>query len=402
MKKDAIWARDFIGVCMSCFFVFLTFYTLVTTLPLYVVNQFHSDTTQVGLVLTVFVIAALVSRPFAGLGMEKFGKKRVLIFSVLLFLVACLLYFVISNYAFLIVLRAVHGFSFGIATSATGTIAADVVPKKRMGEGLGYYGMFMSMSMVVGPFLGLTVIQHASFVVLFACLVVFALLALVGGLIVRVPVQGVQLHQADLQQEKAPFSLRSLFEPAAVPIALCGFLLAFAYGGISGFVSVYGNGMGMMKLTNYFFAVYAILVVLPRPILGRLFDRAGAHRVIYPGIVVFVIGQFLLSQAQSGFGFLGSAAVLGLGYGALFPSFQTLAVQSAPAHRKGFATSTFLFFYDAGIGVGSLLLGIVAGRTNYHNMYVVSTVVVAFTVLMYFLLHHRREGQNKTKTNIAA
>jgi MFS family permease len=243
--------------------------------------------------------------------------------------------------------------------------------------------------------------------VLFACLVLFALLATVGGLIVRVPAQIVPQRQqphegASQARAKVPFLLRSLFEPRAVPIALCGFLLAFAYGGSSGFVSVYGNSMGMMKLTNYFFAVYALLVVLPRPILGRLFDRIGAHRVIYPGIVIFVVGQFLLSQAQSGVSFLGSAAVLGLGYGALFPSFQTLAVQSAAAHRKGFATSTFLFFYDAGIGVGSLLLGIVAGQTNYHNMYVVSTVVVAFTVLMYFMLHHRREGQRTQKANVAA
>ncbi|MGZ4135153.1 MAG: MFS transporter, partial [Tumebacillaceae bacterium] len=210
------------------------------------------------------------------------------------------------------------------------------------------------------------------------------------------------MQSIGVQAEKEPFTLRKVFEPAAIPIAVCGLLLAFAYGGISGFVSVYGNSMGLMKLTNYFFAVYALMVVLPRPLLGKLFDRKGAHSMIYPGIVLFVIGQFFLSQVNTGGGFLGSAAVIGLGYGALFPSFQALAVQSSPVHRKGFATSTFLFFYDAGVGGGSLLLGIVAAHSDYHNMYMTSTVVVAFTALMYFLLHHRKTAPRSNQANVAA
>ncbi|MGZ4112526.1 MAG: MFS transporter, partial [Tumebacillaceae bacterium] len=141
MNREAIWKRDFIGVCMSCFFVFLTFYTLIPTLPVYAVNKFHATNTQVGLILTCFALAALISRPFAGIWMERFGKKRVLMAATGLFLVATMFYLVVGNYWLLIVLRVVHGFAFGVATSSTGTIAADVVPKKRMGEGLGYYGM---------------------------------------------------------------------------------------------------------------------------------------------------------------------------------------------------------------------------------------------------------------------
>lgn len=388
--KEIIWERNFISICLSCFFVFICFYSLVPTLPLFAKDKFHSDNTQIGLILTVYALAALVSRPFAGVWMKKFGKKQMAIAATALYAAASLAYFAVNSYWLLIALRIVHGFAFGIATTATGTIAADVVPKKRMGEGLGYYGMFMSMAMVIGPFLGLTLIQHVSFPVLFAVLMVFSILGFAGSSLVRRDSLGATKPEGETKAV-ARFSLRDIFEPAAIPIALCGFLMSFAYGGISAFVSVYGTSLGFMKFTNYFFAVYALMVVLPRPILGRLFDRKGAHGVIYPGIILFVLGLLALSHSYSSFGFLASAAVLGLGYGALAPSFQALAVQAAPSHRKGFATSTYLFFFDAGVATGSMLLGTVAGYSDYRTMYLISALVVALTVVFYFLLHHRRE-----------
>lgn len=402
MNKEPIWGRNFISICLSNFFVFATFYTLVTTLPVYVIDKFNANNTEVGLILTFFVVAALISRPLAGPWMQKFGGKKVFLAAAVLFLIASALYLVSNNLWFLMALRMVHGFSFGVATSSAGTIAAYVVPKKRTGEGLGYFGMFMSLAMVIGPFVGLTVIQHTTYTVLFLLCIAFSVLSLVGGLVVQVDTQAAHAQTAAEPGAKQAKGFRAFLEPAAIPIALCGFLVAFAYGGISAFVSVYGDGMGLTKMTNYFFAVYALMVVLPRPLLGRLFDKVGAKYVIYPGIVVYVLGQFLLSQAFTGFGFLGSAAVIGLGYGALFPSFQALAVQSAPHHRKGFATSTYLFFYDAGIGVGSLLLGMVAGHSNYHNMYLVSSIVVIFTVVLFFLLHHRPSVGARNTRNVHA
>jgi MFS family permease len=389
MDHDRIWGRNFISISLGALFVYLTFYTLVATLPVYAVNVFHANNTQIGLILTVFVIAALVSRPMAGPWMIRFGAKPVFLAAAMLFLVTSSLYLASKTLWFLLGVRVVQGFAFGIATSSAGTIAAYVVPKGRTGEGLGYFAMFMSLAMVIGPFVGLTLIQHMPFTVLFFSCTVFSLLSFVCGLLVQVPT--LQTHAQSTAEPKSSQAtgLRALFEPTAIPVALCGFLIAFAYGGLSAFVSVYGNELGLTKITNYFFAVYAMMVVLPRPLLGRIFDRGGANVVVYAGIVLYAIGQLFLSQAHAGLGYLGSAAVIGLGYGALFPSFQALAVQAAPYHRKGYATSTYLFFYDAGIGIGSLLLGMVAGRSNYGTMYLVSAVVAAFTVLLFLHLHHR-------------
>jgi len=384
MTTERLWGRSFISLCVSNFFTFLSYYTLGATLSVYVVTRFAADKTQVGLILTAFAVSALASRPVAGPWMKRFGERRSFLTAMVLLFGVTSLYLVSNDLRFLLALRVLHGLSLGIATSAGATIAAHLVPKERTGEGFGYYGMFQSTAMVLGPFVGLTVIQFLPFSVLFACCAAFTVISLASGLLVQLP----SAVERPMQEAKPQAGLRTLLEPAAIPIGLCGFLMAFAYGGISAFASVYGNALGLTSFTSYFFAVYALMVVIPRPWFGRLFDKSGPASVIYPGIALFAIGLFLLSQAQTGLGYLGSAAVIGLGYGAL-SSFQALAVRSVASERKGYATSTWYFFIDAGIATGSLLLGMVAGRSDYQTAYLVSSLAAAFMVPLFFLVHHR-------------
>lgn len=389
MNQERLWGRSFMSLCASVFFLFLTNYTLVSTLSIYAVDRFEATKPQVGLIVTAFAIPALISRLVAGPWMKRYGERRVYLTAATIYFVASSLFLFSSSLGVVLLLRAVQGFTAGIGTSAGGTIAALLVPKRRTGEGLGYYATFMSLAMVIGPWVGLTVIQSLPFTVLFLCGALFAALSVATGLLVATP-----KAQASAAAESAAKATgwRAILEPAAIPISLCGLLLAFSYSGLSAFASVYGTSLGLTRFTSYFFAVYAILDGVPRPILGRVFDKVGANAVIYPGIVLYVLGQFFLSGTSTGFGYLGSAAVLGIGYGALFPSFMTLAVQSAPTSRKGYATSTYYFFIDVGIACGSLLLGLVAGYSNYHVMYLVSGSVMALALPLYFVLHHRPRG----------
>ena len=399
-NRDNIWDRNFVSISLSCFFVFFCFYSLIPTLPLFVKDRFHADQSQIGFILTVFAVASLVSRPFAGMWLNRFGKKRVVVAAAFIYAVASLAYVLVDSYPLLIVIRVVHGFMFGIATAAAGTIAVEVLPKHRLGEGLGYYGMFTSMAMVIGPFLGLTLIQHVSFPILFSILTLCSILGLYFSSLVRL--ESITTGNQQVGEMNPAISTgRDLLEPAALPMAICGFLLSFAYGGISAFVSVYGASLGLIRLANYFFAVFALMIVLPRPLLGRLFDQRGEHIIIYSGIVVFVLGQIILGQSHSGIGYVASAAVLGLGYGALAPSFQALAVRDVPKQRKGFATSTYLFFFDAGVAAGSMILGIVTDHSDYHTMYFCSSIVMAFSIIFYYLLHHSRERRVK-KSHLSA
>lgn len=78
-----------------------------------------------------------------------------------------------------------------------------------------------------------------------------------------------------------------------------------------------------------------------------------------------------------------SGALVGLGYGTLLPSFQTLAIQAADKHRSGYATGTFFALYDSGMAIGTASLGAIAGLLGYSQMYLVLAVFVLAITLYY-------------------
>ncbi|MDF2038092.1 MFS transporter [Cytobacillus oceanisediminis] len=384
MKKQPLWTKDFLSISVTSFFLFMGFYVLLTTLPLYILDELKGDETQVGLIISVFLIAAVISRPFTGKWIDEVGRRKILLASLIVFAVSSLLYFWADSTPALLALRFLHGIGFGMATTATGAIVADIVPNERRGEGLGYYAMFMNLAMVIGPFAGLTIVQYASFLWIFALCTVLSFIAIVLGVFVKIP------QKAESSVKHPKFTLSSLFEKNAVPVAISAGILAFAYSGILSFISVYAKELDLLEAASFFFVVYAAFIIMSRPFTGRWFDAYGENKVIYPAIILFAAGLFLLSQANSTFVFLLSGAIIGLGYGTIVPSLQTVAIKQADPAKRGLATSTFFTLFDTGIGLGSYVLGILAVKTGFSSLYFMLAGVALFGLLVYYLLHGKK------------
>ncbi|OMF56541.1 MFS transporter [Paenibacillus sp. FSL R5-0490] len=384
MKKQPLWTKDFLSISVTSFFLFMGFYVLLTTLPLYILDDLKGDETQVGLIISVFLIAAVISRPFTGKWIDEVGRRKILLASLIVFAVSSLLYFWADTMPALLALRFLHGVGFGMATTATGAIVAEIVPDERRGEGLGYYAMFMNLAMVIGPFAGLTIVQYASFTWIFALCTVLSFIAIVLGAFVKIP------QTAESSVKHPSFTLSSLFEKNAVPVAISAGILAFAYSGILSFISVYAKELDLLEAASFFFVVYAAFIIMSRPFTGRWFDTYGENKVIYPAIILFAAGLFLLSQANSTFVFLLSGAIIGLGYGTIVPSLQTVAIKQADPAKRGLATSTFFTLFDTGIGLGSYVLGILAVKTGFASLYFMLAGVALFGLLVYYLLHGKK------------
>lgn len=385
--KHKLWTKDFLSTCLSSFFIFMTFYILMATLPVFIMDNLKGSENQIGLAVTAFLVSAVLCRPITGKLVDDIGGKRILVFSLLLFAVSTVLYLAVNNTGVLLGLRFLHGIGFGMATTATGALVTDIIPDERRGEGMGYYSMFMSLAMVFGPFLGLSIIGGGNFAVLFILCSVFSVFSLLFAVLIKIPLKAEAVKSPGQKSMK----LKDVIEPSAVSISVTAGMLAFAYGGILSFISVYAANLGLKEIASYFFVVYAAVIILSRPFTGRLFDRAGENIIIYPGIILFFVGLILLSQADSAFGLLLSGAVIGLGYGALVPSFQTIAIKNAPPHRRGSATATFFTFFDTGIGIGSTALGLIATSYGYQNMYVSSAIIVGLAAIVYRFFYDRRK-----------
>ncbi|GKU84774.1 MFS transporter [Niallia sp. NCCP-28] len=396
MSKEALWTKGFISIWISNFFLFLTFYYLLVSLPIYAINHLHGHQASAGLIVTIFLISAIVIRPFAGNFMQKIGKKPIFIVALVLFLMGTLLYFLPQSVGGLLLVRAFHGIGFGIATTATGTIVADLIPNSRRGEGMGYYSMSMNLAMVIGPFLGLMAINSWGVQLLFIIASICALLSLGTGLAIKLPKQENRQVHAHAKQ-KHTFKWSNIFEPSALSISFVAALFGIAYSSILSFVSVYANSKGLASVSGYFFVVYAVLMLMARPFTGRWFDRYGANVIIYPCIVLFAVGMFILSGMHTAGLFLVSAGLIGIGYGTLFPSFQTIAIQSAEPQRRGLATATFLSLFDSGIGIGSFLVGFIGDKIGFSSLYFYTSIYVLLGLAVYYFMYGKKVKRNVGK-----
>ncbi|WP_100331965.1 MFS transporter [Bacillus xiapuensis] len=393
MRKSALWTKDFISVSFSNFFLFIVFYILLVTMPVYALEEMGSTAAEAGLVTTFFLLSAIIIRPFAGQWIEHFGKKKVLISSQIIFFIASLLYFLPDSFEMMLALRFFHGLGFGLATTAAGAMVADIIPDSRRGEGMGYYVMSMNLAMVIGPFLGLTLMQQWDSQTMFAVTVAVTCLALISGIIIRTSEHKEAASAAAILKIK--LRPRDLFEFSAIPVALVGCFFSVAYASLLSFVSVYANELHLPEAASYFFVVYAAVLLLSRPFTGRWFDQYGAAVIIYPAIVIFALGMLLLSQTSTALVFLTAAGLIGLGWGTLFPSFQTIAIQKAPPAKKALATATFLSLFDVGIGAGSFIVGLAGTMMSLGQLYLYSSFYILLGMMVYYLFVQPKRTSGK-------
>jgi MFS family permease len=386
MTKPKLWTKDFINIFLSNFFLFLTFYILLVTLPIYALQEFNSNASQAGLMTTVFLLSAILSRPLAGQWLERgSNNKKVLLTALIIFAAASLLYFFPTTVTGFLIIRLLHGVGFGMATTAVGAIVADLIPSSRRGEGMGYFVMSTNLAMVLGPFVGLTAIQQWGAKTMFILSVIVAVGALITGLTVKLS----KFEEAKKVIVPA-FSLKNFIEPSAVSIAIVGGFLAIVYSALLSFVSVYANEINVSEVSNLFFVVYAVILLMSRPFTGKWLDQYGPNVIVFPSIILFAMGMFVLSQSEGAITFLVSAGMIGLGWGTLFPTFQTIAIQNAAPRKRGLATATFLSIYDTGIALGSFLVGLIAAKMDFSSLYFLCSFYILIGAVLYYFMHVRK------------
>lgn len=390
-EKERIWTTSFISLALTQFILFTVFYALLTTLPIFVIEELGGAQADAGLVVTFMLAAAILIRPFSAKILDIVGRKKTLVYSVAIFALTTFFYLGMKQFIPLLLLRFIHGISFSIVTTATSAIAADIVPNSRKGAGMGYFAMSMNLAVVAGPFIGLTLLQFVPFHAFFMVLSVFMVFSVMCTFLVRFKELG---HDEHAERPTLALKLSDMIEPKAIPIAIVSGLVGIAYASILSFVPVYAEEIGLEKTASYFFLVFAIVMIVFRPYLGRAFDEKGARFVLVPSLVIFAVGLTMLGFTTTSIALLIAAGLVGLGYGTLLPGFQTVAIQSTESHRSGHAISTFFIFYDLGIATGAFVWGIIIGGYGYETMYFVGAVLVLVTsVILYQLLSKAKQEQ---------
>lgn len=246
MNKEPIWTKSFISLFLTNLSVFIVFYGLVSTLPLYAKDALSRTDEEAGLLMTIFLLSAIIVRPFSGKLLDIVGKRRMLWISLFFYLICTVLYYFITPFEGLLALRFFQGVWFSIVTTAAGSLAADIVPVTRRGAGLGYFVMSTNLAVVVGPFIALFIIQTYSYDALF---IIMSILMVIGA-VVAVLIPDVKVEGAVTSSKR--FTLNDLFEKKAIPIALLASLIAFSYASVLSYLSIYAQEKGLLSLASFF------------------------------------------------------------------------------------------------------------------------------------------------------
>ncbi len=389
--EEKIWSKNFIILCLVNVILFAGFFFLMPTLPLFLVEELGGREDQVGLVVGIFTLSAVLVRPITGLLLDHLGRRRMMLFSLLMYVLAVTGYLAASSIMLLLLLRLLHGAAFGMVTTGTGTVVADMVPERRRGEGLGYYGSFSIFAMVLGPIIGLFIAQQWSYSIMFMVCTGLSLVALALSLAVRYP-------KDDRENKGSLFaSLRewqNLFELRAVPYSIVVMGLAATFGGVVSYISLYAVQLGDGDMAGWYFFVYALALVTSRLFSGRIHDRKGPDLVVYPGLALYLLGVIMLGAAGGPVLFYMAAIFIGFGYGSIQPSLQAMVIQRAP-DRRGAATATFFTGIDIGIGFGAFILGFVAAQWGYSIMYYSCSFLVIISGIFYWWARKSRSRQEE-------
>lgn len=388
MNKEKLWTNSFIGICLVNLFIFVNFHALLPTFPFFV-THLGGDAVTIGLATALFSAASIVSRPFLGWLTDTRGRFTMLLIGLVGMSLIPMGYFASAGIAMAILLRTVHGAFHAASSNAASTWVTDIVPRSRMGEGLGMYGLSMAISTAVAPALGLAVMNVLGFQYLFG-------MATLAGVIALIFTLGIKNRNYQLSKE--PLRMDRLFESMAIPASVTQFFYMLAYGVVEVYVAIYAASHGLPSGGAYFIAI-AIATVATRFLLGRAIDRYGEARLVYSGNAAAFAGILLLVLAHNAPCYILSAILLGYSFGAVQPSLQTMAMHAVAPERRGAASSTFYVAFDLGIAIGGFLAGWLIKWVDYDAMFLIIALFCAFSGLYYskYGRHHASSFNPSTR-----
>lgn len=388
---DKLWTQPFISACVGNFMLFFAFYLLLPILPLYLIEQFHTTKSMVGIILSCYTLVALLVRPVAGFILDMFNRKPIYLLAYGLFTLTFIGYPLATFVSAFLFLRILHGLAYGVVSTAGSSLVVDIMPASRRGEGLGYFGVANNIAMAMGPMISLFMYDYYSYDIIFY----MAICSGFAGFIVASTVKSNKKVDRTLKQ---PIVFDRFFLSKGVKAGFTLLLLAIPYGMLTTYVAIYGKELGIKSGMGIFFSLMAAGLIGSRLFAGKMVDRGKLIQVITLGISICILALFTLaglnrlasySDSLVMILFYGIAVVLGIGYGMIFPAFNTLFVNLAPNNRRATANSTYLTSWDLGVGVGLMLGGHLADTTGGLSL---AFLVGALTVTLSFVLFTRIAG----------
>ena len=375
MKNQRIFNKSFLFLFISNFLVFIGFEMLLPILPAYLLSM-NASSIQVGLVTSLFTIGAVLIRPFVGYYLMDSQRKSVAIYASAALMVITILYPFLNMIWLLLLLRLFHGAAWGVSTTANSTMVVDIIPKTRLGEGIGYFSISTTVGAIVAPSIGILIYDSFSFDFLIWSSAVLSLLAVLALQFVYSP--------TIVKRERKPFRFWDMiFEKDVWFQALLTVITTLGFGAIITFLVLFGKQREVEHIF-LFFLINATVSTLLRPFTGKWYDKKGPWSIIIMAALLGFFSLVILSYTTNESQLIVAAILFGAGYGTVMPCLQTWTVQKVSEEKRGAANATFFSSFDVGVGVSAFVLGILAESISLEMIFrIVSLSFIVVAVLVY-------------------
>ena len=359
--------------------VSISFSMVYTVMASYVAGMGVSIATA-GIVTGAFSIASMAIRPVSGIITDRFDRKLLLVISTILMGISIMGYSIFQSTSLLIALRILHGTAFAISTTVNMAIIPGIVPHKRIGEAISYFGLSQSLALAFGPSLALSIGRNISFQFTF---LVSAILCFIGATlaILLKMTRAEYKSEKDLPHSRIKFS--DIIVPRCLPYTMIEISIASVAGIETSLMALYGLTQGIQNI-GWYFTISAITVAVCRVVLGKLIDKYGTFTV-FPGMALITLGMIILWK-QSALWMIGAAAIVKtVGASLAKPALQAASVKAVQPQRRGAAVSTYYIGTDIGQGFSPMIGGRIVDMNggNYSAVFGIFAIPLVVTSIAY-------------------
>ena len=335
-----------------------------------------------GIIVGIMNLVSLGCRPFVGNLADRLSKYRLASMGLVLIILANIGYVLAPNVGIIFLCRILNGIGFACCTVCMSTWLADMLPRNKIGAGMGLFGLMNALAMAVSPAIGLEMYHLAGYRASFVVSCVF-------GMMTFVLIQCI--HNKDVPN---PGTMRKasgihIVDKHVIPIAAMIMLFAIPYFATMAFIVTYVEGLSVPVTVSLFFPLYAGSLFLLRLGLKNFFDRFPFRVFFTASIVSVIVALLALTWLFNNWLLFIAAVGMAGSYGIMYSVCQTEAIKRAAAGSRGLANSTFYVGFDVGMAMGPIIGGFLYGHVPLHLFFVVLLVVVPLALMVYWFDPYR-------------
>lgn len=397
--RQKIYSKDIILVLAATFF-YMASPMLVTPLITGFTESIGASAALMGLVGGLMNLVSLFCRPIAGNLADRISKYKLSFIGAVFMTAACVGYIFAPNEIVVIIARIINGFGFACCSVCMATWMSNMLPKEKIGSGMGVYGTMNALAMAAAPAIGVSAYQTFGYRVSFVIALVFSAAIIVviqfigdKGEPENSGPEGAEAENtgggsADIKQKRR----LELIDVKVIPIALIIMLFAIPYCATQSFLVTYAEVRGLHVSVSLFFPAYAVVLIALRLSLRNLFDKLPFRVFLLASALSELLAILFLTIMKNNAVMLLASCFLAGGYGIMSSVCQSTAILLAGKEKRGLANSTYYIGLDLGMTLGPVIGGALYGGLDIGWFYPVLMVTMPLAGVVYIAAGRRKKS----------